>query len=90
MNNPGRTLGLMPQFMYNDPRLPNPHPDKIVSTLDLETVPRAWSTPVFFAITAEPVISSAESRIDKRAPGTGRDARPMDGEPHSSTNGESP
>jgi WD40 repeat protein len=90
MSDPGRTLGLMRQFMFNDPRLPNPHPQKIVSTLDLETVPRAWSTPVFFAITAEPVISGAKSRIGKGASGTGRDAKPMDGEQHSSTNGESP
>jgi WD40 repeat protein len=85
-----RVIGLMRAMMFNNPRLPNPHPEKIVSTLDLETVPNAWSTPVFFAITAEPVISGAESRIDKGAPGTGRDAKPMDGEPHSSINGESP
>jgi WD40 repeat protein len=59
-----RSLGLMRQFVYNDPRLPNPHPDRIVATLDLETVPKDWSTPVFFAITAEPVIPGPDSRMD--------------------------
>jgi hypothetical protein len=54
----------MRQFVYNDPRLPNPHPDRIVATLDLETVPKDWSTPVFFAITAEPVIPGPDSRMD--------------------------
>ncbi|HET9189055.1 MAG TPA: protein kinase [Rudaea sp.] len=85
-----RVLGLMTPGIYNDPRLPNPYPQKIISTLDLETVPGQWSTPVFFAITAEPVISGTESRIGKGTPGTGRDAKSMDGKQHSSTNGESP
>ncbi|HTI95673.1 MAG TPA: WD40 repeat domain-containing serine/threonine protein kinase [Rudaea sp.] len=57
-----RVIGLMREMMFNNPRLPNPHPEKIVSTLDLETVPNAWSTPVFFAITAEPVIAATNSR----------------------------
>jgi WD40 repeat protein len=41
--------------LFNDPRLPNPHPERPIATLDLETAGGAdWSTPVFFAITAEP------------------------------------
>ena len=98
MCDPSRTLGLLRQYMYNDPRLPNPHPEKIVSTLDVETVPHAWSTPVVFAITAEPfdkaqdrpVIPGANSRIDNRVSGTGRDAMARNGKLHSSTNGEKP
>ncbi|HST28593.1 MAG TPA: WD40 repeat domain-containing serine/threonine protein kinase [Rudaea sp.] len=59
-----RVLGLMHQITFNDPRVTNPHPDKIVESLDLETLPQDWSTPVFFAITAEPVIAGRDSRMD--------------------------
>ncbi len=48
--------------LFNDPRLPNPHPERLIATLDLETAGGAdWSTPVIFAITAEPVIAAADS-----------------------------
>ncbi|MGH8121969.1 MAG: WD40 repeat domain-containing protein, partial [Rudaea sp.] len=59
-----RVIGLIHMTQFNNPRLPNPHPEKIVSTLDLETAPSGWSTPVFAAITAEPVISAANSGIN--------------------------
>ncbi|MBS0486192.1 MAG: protein kinase [Proteobacteria bacterium] len=47
-------IGMTRLLQFNAPRLPNPHPDKIVATIDLETATTGWSTPVFFAITAEP------------------------------------
>ncbi|MBS0569764.1 MAG: hypothetical protein JSS28_04100, partial [Proteobacteria bacterium] len=59
-------LGLVQQITFNNPRLPNPHPDKIVQTLDLETVKQQWSTPVFCAITAEPVIAGRSSRMNPK------------------------
>jgi WD40 repeat protein len=90
MSEPSHTLGLMRMIMYNNPRLPNPYPQKIIASMDLETIQRAWSEPLFAAITAEPVISSANSRINERSSGTGKDAVARDGRPQSSNNGESP
>ena len=48
------SIGMIRQLQFNAPRLPNPHPEKIVATIDLETASTGRSTPVFFAITAEP------------------------------------
>jgi len=50
-----RFIGAWHQELISDPRLPNPHPEKLIATLDLETVPTSFSVPVFLAITAEPV-----------------------------------
>ena len=36
-------------------RIANPHPDREVVSLALESVDEAWSAPLFFAITAEPL-----------------------------------
>ncbi|MEO8959760.1 MAG: serine/threonine-protein kinase [Rudaea sp.] len=73
-----RVLGVMRQsVVFNNPRLPNPHPEKIVVSLDLETAPSRWSTPVFFAITAEPVIATGNSRL--QAMGTTKRALTTDG-----------
>lgn len=73
-------IGMKHLLQYNDPRLPNPHPEKIVSTIDLETAPAGRSTPVFFAITAEPVIAGAKLGIqDQEASGKRTDASATDG-----------
>ena len=55
-----RQIGMMRLQEISNPRLVNPHPERRIMSLDLETPPDAWSNPVFFAITAEPVISSDE------------------------------
>jgi len=60
-----RFIGEWHQELISDPRLPNPHPEKLITALDLETVPNSWSVPVFLAITAEPVIATANSGSNK-------------------------
>ncbi len=73
-------IGMKHLLQYNDPRLPNPHPEKIVSTIDLETAPAGRSTPVFFAITAEPVIAGANLGIQgQETSGKRTDAGATDG-----------
>jgi WD40 repeat protein len=54
-----RLMGYQRQQMISDPRLPNPHPERLITTLDLEAVQGG----VFFAITAEPVIAEDDSGI---------------------------
>jgi hypothetical protein len=48
-------IGVLPIQQFAAPRLANPHPDRIVESLDLEASEEGWSEPVFIAITAEPV-----------------------------------
>jgi hypothetical protein len=55
------TIGVVPLQIFSNPRLPNPHPERIIATLDLEASDKEWSEPVFIAITAEPVIATANS-----------------------------
>ncbi|MBS0557328.1 MAG: protein kinase [Proteobacteria bacterium] len=85
-----RILGLASQFIFNNPRLANPHPEKIIETIDLETIPNVWSTPVFFAITAEPVIAGANSGIDETGRESGTDSHARDGNLQPSTRGGKP
>jgi hypothetical protein len=59
-----RLTGGLRQMMFNNPRLPNPHPERLIASLDLEASADRWSTPVFFAVSAEPATSAAHSRID--------------------------
>jgi hypothetical protein len=59
-------IGEFHDQIYSNPRLPNPYPEKVVTSLDLETSNTLWAEPVFIAVTAEPV----------RAPTADR-ARPM-------------
>ena len=56
-----RLIGLSRQELTSNPRLPNPHPEKLIATLDLETPPTSWANPTFFAITAEPVTAVGKS-----------------------------
>ena len=58
-----RFIGVRDLRPISNPRLPNPHPERLIASLDLETSddPTVTSLPVFFAITAEPVISAANS-----------------------------
>ncbi|HEY8010578.1 MAG TPA: WD40 repeat domain-containing serine/threonine-protein kinase [Rudaea sp.] len=57
-----RLIGGLFQRPISDPRLPNPHPDRLIASLDLETEGNSvTSLPVFFAITAEPVIPTPNS-----------------------------
>jgi len=53
-------IGVLPIQVMGSPRLVNPHPEKIIATLDLEAGD-GWSEPVFIAITAEPVIAAGKS-----------------------------
>jgi len=48
-------IGVLPVQQFAAPRLANPHPDRIVESLDLEASEEGWSEPVFIAITAEPI-----------------------------------
>ncbi len=41
--------------IYSNPRLPNPYPEKVIASLDLETSNDGWAEPMFIAVTAEPV-----------------------------------
>ena len=61
-----RLLGVARQKLFNNPRVANPHPERLIDTLDLETVLSHWSTPVFFAITAEPVTAAGGSGTASR------------------------
>jgi hypothetical protein len=58
-------LGLSHQEFYSNPRLPNPHPEKLIATIDLEAADEDFSEPMFFAVTAEPVIAAADNGKDK-------------------------
>jgi len=64
-----RLLGIMKQTLIDNPRLPNPHPERLIASLDLEAAPKGFSEPVFLAITAEPVIAAANSGIKSREGG---------------------
>jgi hypothetical protein len=55
------TIGVLPIQQFASPRLANPHPERIIESLDLEDSEEGWSEPVFLAITAEPVIATDES-----------------------------
>ncbi|MEO7323447.1 MAG: WD40 repeat domain-containing serine/threonine protein kinase [Dokdonella sp.] len=57
-----RLMGYARQILLSNPRLPNPHPERIIASIDLEAV-NAASTPAFFAVTAEPVIQPGVSVI---------------------------
>ena len=58
-------LGSSRQEVYSNPRLPNPHPEKLIATIDLEATDESISEPMFFAVTAEPVIAAADNGNDK-------------------------
>ena len=60
-------LGLEREKFDSNPRLPNPHPERIIASIDLETGRRRGSQPIFFAVTAEPVIAADKSRIETEA-----------------------
>ena len=55
-----RLVGDLYQGMISSPRLLNPHPERLIETLDLEPSYDTFSQPVFFAVTAEPVIASTD------------------------------
>jgi len=57
-----RTSGAPELIRISNPRLVNPHPHRIVASIDLEAGDETWNMPVFLAITAEPVIPRAPSR----------------------------
>jgi WD40 repeat protein len=58
-----RLIGELRQQLVSNPRLANPHPERLISTIDLETANTGWSTPAFFAVTAEPVIADDNGSI---------------------------
>jgi WD40 repeat protein len=62
-----RLIGAPLQGLISNPRLVNPHPERLIATIDLETADTGWSTPVFFAVTAEPVIADDNGRILKKS-----------------------
>lgn len=51
-----RLLGEPVFLPINNPRLVNPHPERVVRSLDIESGSGTWNAPVVFAISAEPVI----------------------------------
>jgi len=65
-----RASGAPEQVMLSNPRLPNPHPERIVSTLDLERGHGTWNHAVFLAVTAEPVTAAASPRTRTAAANT--------------------
>ncbi|MFI4969020.1 MAG: protein kinase [Lysobacterales bacterium] len=60
-----RLVGFTKQALICNPRLANPHPERLIATLDLVASSELWSEPVFIAITAEPVIVAATSGMTK-------------------------
>ncbi|MEO6065921.1 MAG: hypothetical protein ABIP49_09115, partial [Lysobacterales bacterium] len=56
-----RLTGFSDPAIFADPRLENPHPERLIASIDLEVGEETFSAPVFFAITAEPVIPVGES-----------------------------
>jgi hypothetical protein len=58
-------------MLINNPRLLNPHPDRLIDSIDLEASKTQWATPVFFAVTAEPVTSPGNSGME--SPNTGNE-----------------
>jgi serine/threonine protein kinase/WD40 repeat protein len=50
------------QQPFSNPRLSNPHPERIISSIDLATG-EGMAEPILFAVTAEPVIPAVNSRI---------------------------
>ena len=67
-----RLIGILKQQPVHNPRLPNPHPERMIDSLDLEAAEDNWSEPVFLAITAEPVIGSGQSRSNDSEPAGAR------------------
>jgi serine/threonine protein kinase/WD40 repeat protein len=57
-----RLQGDQGQGMISSPRLPNPHPERLIATIDLEAAQDRFAQPVFFAVTAEPVSAAANPR----------------------------
>jgi WD40 repeat protein len=66
-------IGILKQTLINNPRLPNPHPERLIATLDLETASGKWAEPVFLAITAEPVIAAGNSATNEEKAQANRD-----------------
>lgn len=70
--------GYAVQHLLDDPRLPNPYPDRLIASIDLIDSSPVESNPAIFAITAEPVIAAAKSRthhqqgVEKPPVGAGR------------------
>jgi WD40 repeat protein len=60
-----RLIGIMKQMLIGNPRLPNPYPEKLVVSLDLETGDQTWNEPIFYAITLEPVIATGNFRTQE-------------------------
>ena len=64
---PLRLMGYLTQHLLSNPRLPNPHPDRVVASIDIEVATdmeepgNSPSNPAFFAVTAEPVIEAVKS-----------------------------
>ncbi len=61
-----RLTGDLHQHLLSNPRLTNPHPERLVASIDLEDTGKRPSGHVFFAVTAEPVIALADSGMVRR------------------------
>jgi hypothetical protein len=70
-----RFIGLSRQLLTSNPRLPNPHPEKLVATLDLEPATQSWADPIFFAVTAEPLTTVTGPGIEDSDTVSGSDTR---------------
>jgi WD40 repeat protein len=63
LHDPVHLFGVDRPIVTNAPRLPNPHPERLVASIDLETVRERWSSPAFFAVTVEPVRSPGNTPV---------------------------
>ncbi len=56
-----RLMGYVPQDFVANPRLVNPHPERLIAEVDFKPVGNPDFQPLLFAITAEPVIAGEGS-----------------------------
>ncbi|HKV65938.1 MAG TPA: WD40 repeat domain-containing protein, partial [Rhodanobacteraceae bacterium] len=61
-----RLMGYVSQEFIADPRVVNPHPERLIASIDFKPVGNPDFLPLLFAITAEPVIAEANSRSNVR------------------------
>jgi serine/threonine protein kinase/WD40 repeat protein len=61
-----RLMGYVPQEFIADPRVVNPHPERLIASIDFKPVGNPDFLPLLFAITAERVIAAADSRSNVR------------------------
>lgn len=61
-----RLMGYVPQDFIANPRLVNPHPERLIASVDFKPGGNPDFLPLLFAITVEPVIADSHSRSNFR------------------------